>query len=447
MVGCSSDDTDGVEAQASAETDASLFEIGGTVTGLEGSGLVLKNNGADDLAVDSGGGSSTFKFKTKVAAGTKYDVTVATNPEKPSQSCTVAGGSGTVVAGGVSTVVVNCSTNRFTVGGTVSGLDGTGLVLQNNKGDDATINANGTFSFATPIVSGAAFRVTVATQPSDQFCVVDDGDGVMSAAPVSNVTVSCVKSSFSNTGTGATGTLQSFTAPQTRTYRIEAWGAQGASGGAVKLGGLGARMRGDFALTKGDVLTILVGQAGTQTTDDGGGGGGSFVVIGTTPLLVAGGGGGTRVESSFNGRDASVGPEGVAGSGENDGPENITAGGTAGSGGGFQDSWGAGGGGFSGDGADDTDGDSVYGYGGKSFLQGGEGGGSGTGCDGAPAFGGFGGGGAGNGCNGGGGGGGYSGGGGGWNAGGGGSFNSGLNPSNSAGARSGHGLVTITLAP
>jgi hypothetical protein len=37
-------------------------------------------------------------------------------------------------------------TGPFTLGGTVSGLSGTGLVLQNNA-ENLTINANGAFSF------------------------------------------------------------------------------------------------------------------------------------------------------------------------------------------------------------------------------------------------------------------------------------------------------------
>ena len=39
--------------------------------------------------------------------------------------------------------------NSFTVSGTVSGITGTGLVLQNNSADDKTITANGSFTFTT----------------------------------------------------------------------------------------------------------------------------------------------------------------------------------------------------------------------------------------------------------------------------------------------------------
>ncbi|MGH8241671.1 MAG: hypothetical protein ACREXP_32260, partial [Steroidobacteraceae bacterium] len=51
--------------------------IGGTVAGLAGSGLILQNNGADDLAVSANG---AFNFKTSVDAGSAYNITVFALP-------------------------------------------------------------------------------------------------------------------------------------------------------------------------------------------------------------------------------------------------------------------------------------------------------------------------------------------------------------------------------
>src|SRR3954453_5742796 len=55
---------------------------------------------------------------------------------------------------------------NFTIGGNVAGLAGTGLVLQNNGADNLSVTASGTFTFATAVKSGAAYAVTVLTQPS-----------------------------------------------------------------------------------------------------------------------------------------------------------------------------------------------------------------------------------------------------------------------------------------
>jgi len=46
----------------------------------------------------------------------------------------------------------------FTISVTVSGLAGSGLVLQDNGKDNLTIAANGTFAFATTIASGVRTR-------------------------------------------------------------------------------------------------------------------------------------------------------------------------------------------------------------------------------------------------------------------------------------------------
>jgi hypothetical protein len=80
--------------------------IGGTVTGLEGSGLVLQNNGADDEPIAADG---EFTFDTLLAPGSSYNVTVATSPINPEQECFVARGSGTVPTIPVTNVAVICA--------------------------------------------------------------------------------------------------------------------------------------------------------------------------------------------------------------------------------------------------------------------------------------------------------------------------------------------------
>ena len=82
-----------------------------------------------------------------------------------------------------------------TIGGSVTGLEGGGLVLQNNGSDDETITADGTFTFDTPLTPGTSYNVTVATNPSDpaQTCSVDNGSGQVPTEAVTNVAVSCAE--------------------------------------------------------------------------------------------------------------------------------------------------------------------------------------------------------------------------------------------------------------
>jgi len=171
---------------------ARTFNVGGTITGLTGTGLVLQDNAGDNLTVAPG--ATTFTFATPVASGSAYAVTVLAQPTAPAQTCTVTAGSGTVGAVDVASVTIACSTKTFSVGGTISGLTGSGLVLQDNAGDNLTIAANATtFTFAKPLPSGSAFAVTVLTQPSNpvQSCVVSGGAGTIGSAPVTSVVVNC----------------------------------------------------------------------------------------------------------------------------------------------------------------------------------------------------------------------------------------------------------------
>ncbi len=180
------------------------YTIGGSVSGLSGTGLVLQDNGGDSLSITSNG---SFTFSTAINSGGAYKVTVLTQPSGPAQNCVVTSGGGTASAN-VTSVQVACTTTTFTIGGSVSGLLGTGLVLQDNGGDNLSITGNGTFTFATGVDSGAAYKVTVLTEPTgpSQTCAVANGSGNASAS-VTNVQVACsVGYTIGGTISGLTGT-------------------------------------------------------------------------------------------------------------------------------------------------------------------------------------------------------------------------------------------------
>ena len=92
----------------------------------------------------------------------------------------------------------------LTVGGSVSGLLGKGLMLQLNGANDLKVNANGHFSFPKPLAKGTAYAVTVKAPPSSpvkQTCKVGQGSGSIAAAPVNNVAVTCTAISLAVGGT------------------------------------------------------------------------------------------------------------------------------------------------------------------------------------------------------------------------------------------------------
>ena len=262
-----------------------------------------------------------------------------------------------------------------------------------------------------------------------------------------------------------TGGIVNYSVTVSGVYDIVAYGADGGAGGNGSYGGSGAEMGGDFTLSSGETLNILVGGAGGPYGDGGnaGGGGGSFVVLqgatSGTPLVIAGGGGGI---ATGNERDGGVTGTGFPGGGSNGGSSGASGnGGGGGNGSGasaaFSGSGGGGGGGFSGNGGSGGEGL----LNGSPSLPGGSGGNSyasgGMIATGGYGHGGFGGGGSGGlDAGGGGGGGGYSGGGGGgygYSGGGGGSLlKSTLNTIEIAGGNTftdlqGNGQVDITLLP
>jgi hypothetical protein len=137
--------------------------------------------------------------------------------------------------------------------------------------------------------------------------------------------------------------VQLWTVPETATYTIDAYGASGGSTSS-HLGGRGAQVRGDFELTQGEIIRIVVGQAGaygphTQNYNNANdacasGGGGTYVV--RTPyntnasiLVIAGGGGGATQNywGNYAGIDAaSHSTSGNSGAGNNGGGTNGNGG-------------------------------------------------------------------------------------------------------------------------
>ncbi|MFT3791944.1 MAG: choice-of-anchor Q domain-containing protein [Rudaea sp.] len=82
-----------------------------------------------------------------------------------------------------------------TVGGSVSGLVGTGLFIGFNNYEQAvSVNANGGFTFPTSVADGESYTIVVNAQPTSpsQTCTVTNGaSGTVSGANVTNIVVEC----------------------------------------------------------------------------------------------------------------------------------------------------------------------------------------------------------------------------------------------------------------
>lgn len=182
-------DVDDVEVTCQAPP---ARRIGGSVSGLVGSGLSLRLNDGAPLAITGNGG---FTFSDTVQQGLDYSVTIQTQPGGPAQSCSVANGSGTAGGADVDNVMVTCaSPAMYRVGGTVEGLVGSGLALQLNGGVPLAIGGNGAFQFPTTLVDGSSYVVTIATAPSApaQTCNLEHASGTIDGADADDIVVRCL---------------------------------------------------------------------------------------------------------------------------------------------------------------------------------------------------------------------------------------------------------------
>jgi hypothetical protein len=114
----------------------------------------------------------------------------------PGNPC--AGATTTCPPGGAAQCPVACSggsapSGSYTIGGTVSGLTTSGLILEEISAGlpNLTINASGSFTFSGSVPDGASYDVRVRQQPTGQTCSVLGGTGTVGGANVTSITVTC----------------------------------------------------------------------------------------------------------------------------------------------------------------------------------------------------------------------------------------------------------------
>jgi len=168
--------------------------LSGSITGpLTKNGLVLVNGSETVTPV---AGDTAFQFPNLIAVNDSFDITIKTQPT--GAVCTIANNVNTANIYTVQQTVVNCVTNTWTLGGVVNNLKSTGLLLSN--GSDVvspTPAAGGSgaqvgFTFPIKVADGAAFGVTVLSQPLTGTCnVAAPSVGTMPAGNYTNLVVNC----------------------------------------------------------------------------------------------------------------------------------------------------------------------------------------------------------------------------------------------------------------
>lgn len=129
----------------------------------------------------------------------------------------------------------------WSIGGTVTGLNGS-ITLQNNGGDDITLDADGPFTFETPLEEGSAYAVTASEIPGVQLCVIDHAEGDI-AGDVSDVLVRCGNKAILEARDADSGYEPWITdGTDEGTFRLGDLNEGGGSSNPVTFGGLGGRL-------------------------------------------------------------------------------------------------------------------------------------------------------------------------------------------------------------
>lgn len=172
------------------------YDINVTVGGLTNTGLVITNTSNGDT-LEIAPGTQYTKFNKAIEYGDSYAIALTSNPAQ--QTCSVSGATGSAGLLASISVGVSCAQNSYTIGGTVNGLaEGKVLRLANGSAG-GTVDLIGTsgapalnFTMPANVAQGSAYGVAVLIQPDKQTCNVENGSGIMTDYPRTNIIVKCV---------------------------------------------------------------------------------------------------------------------------------------------------------------------------------------------------------------------------------------------------------------
>jgi hypothetical protein len=188
-------DASGDEVDSVVVSCAYSAVLSGNVEGLASGTSLSLSDGVATQTVSANGG---FAFTDGIAPGATYTLSVSSQPS--GQTCVVIHGSGTIDATGddVTNIVVNCAPPG-SLGGTIAGLPSGASVTLSDGISSLVVAANGSFVFGDSFAAGAAYGVSVVTQPAGAACGINGASGSFDGADdgVSSVSVVC----------GAPGTL------------------------------------------------------------------------------------------------------------------------------------------------------------------------------------------------------------------------------------------------
>jgi hypothetical protein len=179
------------------------YVVGGTITGLSGSGGILQLNGIVSLAIAPN--ANRFTFPVPMLSGQTYSVAVAQQPVQ--QTCTLSNSSGTIANQDVTNVAVNC-TNNATAPGAPTGV----LAIAGNT--------SATVSWNAPANNGGS--------PITGYTVLSSPGGISAPALGTSATVIGLTAGVAYTFTVTASNIAGTSAPSTPSASVVPFGPPGA---------------------------------------------------------------------------------------------------------------------------------------------------------------------------------------------------------------------------
>lgn len=177
----------------SIDTTDSRFTLTATVSGLISGAQVVLSTESDSVTAS---GNGAIDFSKKLANGANYSISVSSQPT--GQTCSISDASGTIASVNVKNILVNCITNpaptysaSYSVSYSVSGLSNGQTVSVNNGIETVNSTSNANYTFNNRLTNGSSYVVSIATQPTNQFCKISNASGVISNSNISNISISC----------------------------------------------------------------------------------------------------------------------------------------------------------------------------------------------------------------------------------------------------------------
>lgn len=179
------------------------YTVQGSVSGVTLDGLIIKNGGSE-LKIPAG--ATSFAFPNQIDYGSEYNIEIVQTP--PTLICQLGGATGTAGYTVAIGAAISCSQRPYTVGGFYDGLlptvdatnqpvarvvtliNGSNSTVDVSSGLPAAPTPSGNFT-VTSLNNGDVYSISIFKQPSDVVCTLTNASGVIRAANISDIHLSC----------------------------------------------------------------------------------------------------------------------------------------------------------------------------------------------------------------------------------------------------------------